>query len=93
MVIEPEPMASIIVPIHPVKRILARLGRDFRRIWGRRAPAGGGMAGDMAARSNRKCGDAVGRARRQRFFSGGLAGVPYRPASRIPGCAGMRAER
>ena len=44
MVIEPEPMYSVIVPICPVKRVLARFGWNFGRILGWRAPAGIGMA-------------------------------------------------
>ena len=49
MVIEPEPMASIIVPIYLVKRILALSRGDFGGILRRGMPAGCGMAGDATA--------------------------------------------
>ena len=53
MVMEPEPMASIIVPAYPVNGVLARFGWNFGRIWGqfggfgeggcRQGQDGGGM--------------------------------------------------
>ena len=43
MVMEPEPMDSVNVPLCFVKRILTRFGRDFWRILGRMMPASGGM--------------------------------------------------
>ena len=53
MVMEPEPMDSIIVPAYPVNGVLARFGWDFGRIWGqfggfgeggcRQGQDGGGM--------------------------------------------------
>ena len=50
MVMEPEPMYSVIVPAYPVKRILARFGWHFGRILGWLAPAGAGWRGCVRRR-------------------------------------------